>query len=150
MNWQVGERSELEATDQQLLQTAEQALRHAYAPYSNFPVGAAIRLENGEVIAGNNQENASYPNGLCAERVAMFAAASSHPDVAFSALAIVTTASEPVCPCGICRQTMIEYADRFHKPFRLIVSGVGNTVIIIDDSSTLLPLGFTSRHLKLK
>jgi cytidine deaminase len=148
LNWQLGDVSELDSQDSHLLEQARQALRNAYAPYSNFPVGAALRLSTGEIITGNNQENASYPNGLCAERVAMFAAASIHPEVAFNALAIVTTTPGAVCPCGICRQTMLEYTHRFQTPFKLLLSGTNNKVLVFDDASALLPLGFTSKHLK--
>lgn len=144
----IASNDELDSGDLALIERARSAMGHAYAPYSKFPVGAALRLKSGEVVIGNNQENASYPNGLCAERVAMFAAASSRPEDAFETLAIVSQAAGPVCPCGICRQTMLEYADRFGKSFRLILSGASDEVILIEDTSKLLPLGFASTSLK--
>jgi cytidine deaminase len=148
LSWRSLQATELVDSDQALISMARDAMGRAYAPYSRFPVGAALRLSNGQVIVGNNQENASYPNGLCAERVAMFAAAASHPDVAFESLAVVTRSDSLVSPCGICRQTMLEYTDRFGKSFKLIVAGAGNDVLVFEDASALLPLGFSSRHLK--
>jgi len=148
LDWSLLDASGLTASDAQLLDSARHALSQAYAPYSKFRVGAALRLVDGTVVTGNNQENASFPNGLCAERVAMFAAASSFPDVAFDSLAIVTQSQTPVCPCGICRQTMLEYTNRFAKPFTLIVAGATDEVMFFEDAAELLPLGFTSRHLK--
>lgn len=117
---------ELPEEDRHLLEQARQASAMAYAPYSGFKVGAALLLENGTVITGNNQENAAFPSGLCAERVALFHAAAQYPDVPIRTLAIVATrkgeyTSEPVSPCGSCRQVMIESESRHNKSFRIIL-----------------------------
>jgi cytidine deaminase len=150
ITWKELAVKDLGTGDQRLVTQARAALAGAYAPYSGFKVGAALQLTNELVVIGNNQENASFPNGLCAERTAMFAAAAGHPDVAFKTLAIVTEASSPVSPCGICRQTMFEYRERFGQAFRLILVDGHDHAILFDDAVDLLPLGFSSRHLRLK
>lgn len=133
--------------DRQLFETARTATDHAYAPYSKFRVGAAVKLANGRMITGSNQENASFPAGLCAEGVAMAAAASRFPNVAIEAIAVTyrsenRPADHPISPCGICRQTMQEYQSRSGLPIRLIMGGEGK-IIIVDDASALLPFAFT-------
>lgn len=148
MSYAVHAGSDLDPSDRELVRAARAAMANAYAPYSGFNVGAALRLGSGIIVTGSNQENASFPNGLCAERVAMFAAASSHPEMAFEALAIVTGADDPVTPCGICRQTMFEYTQRFRKKFKLILMDKNDRVMVFDDAAELLPIGFSSRHLK--
>ncbi|MEL6917275.1 MAG: cytidine deaminase [Bacteroidota bacterium] len=102
---------DLPSTERQLMDAAVQARENAYAPYSNFNVGAAVLLANGEVVIGNNQENASYPSGLCAERVAIFQAGARYPNVQINMVAITATSrnyvvKEPAAPCGNCRQAM--------------------------------------------
>jgi len=119
---------ELVAADQSLLDNAKNAALRAYSPYSHFSVGAAVLLENGEIITGNNQENAAYPSGLCAERVALFAASSRYPGVDVKAIAITaqsteTEITEPVTPCGACRQVMVEYENNSKEPTKVIMSG---------------------------
>src|SRR5210317_2347778 len=106
--------SELSPEDHQLLEKAVKSIDTAYAPYSHYRVGAALRMANGVTITGNNQENAAYPSGLCAERVAMFYAKSQYPDVKVETIAIAARADdftirEAVAPCGACRQAMAEY-----------------------------------------
>lgn len=145
-------RDELTAPDRELVRTALDAAGNAYAPYSGFTVGAALRLTNGIVISGNNQENAAYPSGLCAERVAMFYAASQYPGVAIEALAIVARAdgvdlSEPVTPCGSCRQVMAEYEQLQETPMRVIMATEAGKVILIEGTGNLLPLAFLSKFL---
>ncbi len=144
---------ELPAADKLLLEHAIRATNSAYAPYSDFLVGAAVLLENGEVVTGSNQENAAYPSGLCAERVAVFAAASHYPDVKIIAIAITARFSGTdkllsVSPCGDCRQVMAEYEHRFHGTIKLILTGENKTILIIPGIKTLLPLMFNSENLQ--
>lgn len=143
---------ELIPSDKALVRTAFDAARKAYAPYSGFTVGAALRLTNGVVISGNNQENAAYPSGLCAERVAMFYAASQYPGIAFEALAIVARAdgvdlSEPVTPCGSCRQVMAEYEQLNEAGMRVIMATESGKTILVEGTENLLPLAFLSKFL---
>ncbi|MBS4055949.1 MAG: cytidine deaminase [Bacteroidales bacterium] len=143
---------ELEADDQSLLNQAAEAAKNAWAPYSKFRVGAAVRLENGIIVTGNNQENPAYPSGLCAERVALFYASSQYPGVAVSAIAITATSSispvtRPIPPCGACRQVMSDTENRFHKDMRVIMRGQQGPVMICDNMKSLLPLSFIDEYL---
>lgn len=144
---------DLPKPDADLLKLAKEALKDAYAPYSNFFVGAAILLENGEVVIGNNQENAAYPSGLCAERVAIYQAGAKFPGIPIIAMAIACKAihqiiNTPVTPCGACRQAIAEYENRYEKPIRLIMSGETGQVYITQSISVLLPLMFNRKYLK--
>jgi len=144
---------ELSAEDAWLLQEARKVTTQAYAPYSQFNVGAIARLTNGETVTGTNQENASYPVGLCAERVLLSAASSIYPNVPIETMAISyhNTKGEsdrPVTPCGICRQTLAEYQLRLNHPIRLILSGLEGKIYIIPQSNMLLPLSFNSSDLQ--
>ena len=119
---------EMTPEDRALVEAAAAARDGSYSPYSKFSVGAALRLVDGRVVLGANQENAAYPAGLCAERTAMFAASANHPDVAFDTLAIVgghhgETCAYPVSPCGSCRQVMAEYQKKFRRPLQVILAG---------------------------
>ena len=119
---------DLSAKEQQVIAAALKAAEKAYAPYSKFHVGAALLLYNGELITGNNQENAAYPDGLCAERVALFAANSNFPDSGLEMLAVAAMMNdvfleEPVYPCGSCRQALLESENRFKKPIRILMYG---------------------------
>src|SRR5712675_2767464 len=105
---------ELPAQEKKLLAQAEQAAKDAYAPYSKFKVGAAVMLDNGKIITGSNQENASYPLGLCAERVALFAASAQHPGIKITGIAVASSSENPASACGACRQVMAEY-ESLHK-----------------------------------
>ena len=139
---------ELNNEDKVLINSAKLAADRAYSPYSKFSVGAAVLLANGEIIQGNNQENAAYPSGLCAERVALFYANSKYPDVAVKAIAITAKKnnkfnSSPVPPCGSCRQVMLETETRFKTPIKIILFGE-NKIQIINKVSDLLPLDFTA------
>lgn len=143
---------ELTNTEQELLEAARKAVGRAYAPYSEFYVGAAVLLENGMIITGNNQENAAYPSGLCAERVTLFAASAQYPDVPFIALAISARSSHfniinPVGPCGACRQVINEYEDKQQKPIKIILSGEKGKVRVIENIADLLPLKFDAEAL---
>jgi len=144
---------ELNEDDAFLLSEARSTTQFAYAPYSNFHVGAAAKLANGEVVTGTNQENASYPVGLCAERVMLSAAASLHPGVAIDTIAITYHnlkghSNRPASPCGICRQTIAEVQQRYQKPIRIILSGMEGKVEIIENALDLLPLSFSAEDLK--
>jgi cytidine deaminase len=131
---------------QTLIEEAKAQTQKAYAPYSNFKVGCAVLLENGVIIGGNNQENAAYPSGLCAERVAVFYAKSQYPDTAVSAIAIAAFhngnfTAEPVNPCGACLQTLLETEKRQKTPIKLILFGQNNTQII-NGIKDCLPISF--------
>lgn len=139
----------LPADDAWLLREAREVTKHAYAPYSHFQVGAVIKLVNGEIVAGSNQENASFPIGLCAERVALASAASIYPDVAIDTIAISYhnlngDSSRPISPCGICRQALSEYEQKLDHPIRLILGGLSGKVYVIGHANDLLPLSFSS------
>jgi cytidine deaminase len=137
---------DLPENDRQLVYAARDASTKAYAPYSRFYVGAALRLANGEIISGNNQENAAFPTGLCAERVALFYAHARYPDVAVKALAITAKKDQdlvidPVKPCGSCRQAIIESEYRFNQSIRLILDGK-QKIQVFDGVENLLPFAF--------
>ena len=143
---------ELSEQDAWLLNEAREVTQHAYAPYSHFHVGAVAKLANGEIVAGSNQENASFPVGLCAERVLLASASSLYPKVPIESLAISYQAGSgdsdhPISPCGICRQSLQEYEMRVKRPIRLILGGMEGKVYVIPKASSLLPLAFTSDEL---
>ncbi|MFA8449245.1 MAG: cytidine deaminase [Bacteroidales bacterium] len=144
---------ELTNQERLLIQKANEACKKAYAPYSEFSVGASVLLGNGEVICGNNQENAAYPSGLCAERVALFYASSLYPNMEVVALAVVAKSSKvnfenPVSPCGACRQVMSEYELRQGKPFRILMQGNEGKIHAVESVDYLLPLQFKAEGLK--
>ncbi|MDR1585290.1 MAG: cytidine deaminase [Prevotellaceae bacterium] len=143
---------ELPTGCQQLINAAKEQVSNAYAPYSGFHVGAAVLLENGEIFAGNNQENSAYPSSLCAERVAMFYANARRPDVPASAIAIAAFAKgrfvdEPVTPCGSCRQVLLETEIRFNRNIKVLLYGE-KEIYMIDSIKDLLPLSFGKSNLK--
>jgi len=140
---------ELDAGDRELLISAMKAVENAYAPYSQFKVGAAVRLESGTIIAGTNIENAAFPSGICAERSALAGAVSNHPGDIPVAMAIAANNTEgltddPVSPCGNCRQVIIEEENRNGKPLRIILGGK-RKIRIIEKATDLLPLCFTMK-----
>jgi cytidine deaminase len=144
---------ELEDGDARLFEYARKATDEAYAPYSKFRVGVAVRLENGQVITGSNQENASFPAGICAERVTLSAASSQYPGIAVKDLALTYInetgdSNHPVSPCGICRQTLAEYEQRFGRSIRLILGGFSGEIYVINRATDLLPFAFSSRELR--
>jgi len=146
---------ELSEIEQDLLETAYEAAGTAYAPYSNFYVGAAVLLNNDKVVAGNNQENVAYPSGLCAERVALFAASAQYPGVPVKAIAITAKSEEikidePLAPCGACRQVMTEYESRYNVKIKLILKGGPDKVHVIKSVSDILPFSFNPDKLKNK
>lgn len=119
---------EMSQEDQQLVKAALESHAGSYSPYSNFQVGAALRLDNGVIVKGANQENAAYPSGLCAERTAMFWASANYPDVPFDTLAIAgadhgVLCESPASPCGACRQVMAEYQKKYGRPLKTIWVG---------------------------
>ncbi|NNC69357.1 MAG: cytidine deaminase [Flavobacteriaceae bacterium] len=139
--------AELSKADQQLMNHAIEARKKAYAPYSQFSVGAAILLDNDKIILGNNQENAAYPSGLCAERVAIYNAGANHPDsiivkIAISANSAKKSVSQPVAPCGACRQTIAEYEIKQEKLIPILFMGESGKVVETESLKNLLPLGF--------
>ena len=147
-----GSQDELTTADATLLRAAREATRQAYAPYSNFLVGAVAALANGKFMTGTNQENASYPVGICAERVLLSCIASAYPGVAVNTIAISYhnlggKSDHPISPCGICRQSLAEYEERVHQPIRVIMSGMEGEVYILESAGQLLPLSFTATDL---
>ena len=138
--------NDLNAEEQRLAEAAISAAKNAYAPYSKFKVGAAVLLVNGKIITGSNQENAAYPSGLCAERVALFWAGSQYPDIPVKTMLIVSLkdgelVKRLVAPCGACRQVINETSHRYKKNFALLLVGK-ETILKIDNANDLLPLSF--------
>ena len=138
---------ELSEADRQLIHDAKEATNRSYVPYSHFHVGAAARLMDGTIVTGNNQENAAYPSGLCAERTTLFYANSQYPDQAVETLAIAARnergefLEEPIPPCGACRQVMLETEKRFKRPMRILLSGEKG-IYELRSVGALLPLSF--------
>ncbi len=133
----------------------DEALRatcRSYSPYSHFSVGAALLLADNTIVSGSNQENAAYPSGLCAERTAMFYANSSHPDTPIKCLCITARGtngqivSQPISPCGACRQSLLEAETRFHSDIQVMLYSTGKTYII-RSIKDLLPLSFSQSDL---
>jgi cytidine deaminase (EC 3.5.4.5) len=144
---------ELNDEDAWLLQEAREVTEHAYAPYSQFRVGAVAKMANGEIVAGSNQENASFPVGLCAERVLLASASSLYPKVPIESMAISYQSANgpsdhPITPCGICRQALQEFSNRVAHHIRLILGGLEGKIYVITDAAMLLPLGFSSEELR--
>lgn len=142
-------KSKEELSDEQinLFTEADKACKNAYSPYSNFKVGAALLLDNGKIIRGNNQENAAYPSGLCAERVALFAAKSMYPASKVLKLAIVSKGDlieldQYLTPCGSCRQVMAEVQKRQKDTFQIMLKNPDNSIIVFEKIDDLLPLIF--------
>jgi cytidine deaminase len=145
--------AELPQEVQVLMSKAQEARENAYAPYSLFKVGAAMQLANGEVVLGNNQENAAYPSGLCAERVAVFYAGATYPKVAINLVALTVrslnhTVATPTPPCGSCRQALAEYEVNQKSPMVVFFMGETGKVIKAASIKDLLPLIFDSTFLK--
>jgi cytidine deaminase len=135
-----------------LLREARNVTSNAYAPYSNFRVGAVAKMASGKLVKGTNQENASYPVGMCAERVLLASVSSIYPNEIVETVAISYNSDEvksdhPISPCGICRQTLQEFEGRINHPIQLILGGMEGPVFVINSASLLLPLAFTSEAL---
>lgn len=139
--------SELDSAEKEIIEQAKKATFDSYSPYSNFKVGAAVLLGNGEVVTGSNQENCAYPSGLCAERTAIFYANSKYPRSAIDTLCIAardennTFTKHPVTPCGSCRQVLIESERRFNSKIKIILYGT-DYILIVSSAESLLPLSF--------
>lgn len=143
---------ELSEQQAELVKRATEAAGNAYAPYSFYRVGAALRLENGNIITGNNQENAAYPSGMCAERVALFYAGATFPGMAVTSIAVAAfrdgkLQDEPVTPCGGCRQVMWEKEWQGKKPLEVILYGASK-IHVIGSARHLLPLPFLFREIR--
>ena len=139
--------NELTPSDKTMLEAAREVTKIAYAPYSDFHVGAVAKLTNGDVVKGTNQENASFPVSICAERVLMSSAAMTHTNIPIETMAIAYhnlngKSNKPVSPCGMCRQALVEYEDRTKHTIRLILSGMEGQVYIIEKARMLLPMSF--------
>jgi cytidine deaminase len=144
---------ELDTEDQELIIAAKEAAKLAYAPYSKFMVGAAIRLESGRIVHGSNVENAAFPSGICAERTAIAGAVSNYPDdkpvaIAIAAMSDEGVTAESISPCGNCRQVIAEEEVRTGKQIRIILSG-RNKIQVLESISPLLPLQFSRNSLRL-
>ena len=134
-----------------LVNKAKDAAENAYAPYSNFQVGTAIVGAEGTVYLGNNQENAAYPSGMCAERVALFAAHASNPKLQIRAVGVIALVNGhivPAPPCGSCRQVMLEYATQQERTFEVLFGWEKGTFIVANGIEDLLPLNFSIKNLK--
>ena len=137
---------ELSLEDRELVARAIEATHNSYANYSHFHVGAAVRLRNGHIVIGANQENAAFPSGLCAERTAIFAAQANFPDQPIEALAIAASNEQgptpmPIPPCGACRQVGLEIEDRYKQPMRVLLYGTQG-VYVVGSMHDLVPLSF--------
>jgi cytidine deaminase len=144
---------EMQPEDKTLLQEARKVTDNAYAPYSHFQVAAVARLANGKKVRGTNQENASYPVGICAERSLLSTAATLHPNVPIEAIAISYhnlngESDHPAAPCGMCRQALSEYQQRVAKPIKLILGGLKGKIYVIENANMLLPFNFSGDDLK--
>lgn len=144
--------AQLSDEDVHLMNHAIEARKMAYAPYSKFNVGTAILLDNNDIITGNNQENAAYPSGMCAERVAIWKAGSQYPKmlvkkIAITAASSITKVDKPVGPCGACRQTLSEYEINQKQPIEIIFMGETGSIIKTTSLLSLLPFSFDSSYL---
>jgi cytidine deaminase, homotetrameric len=145
---------DLDNESKYLVHKAKDAAHHAYAPYSKFHVGAALILTDGTLITGSNQENASYPLCMCAERVALYSATSHHPDKVIVKMAVVAHKKNhkeliPATSCGACRQVMVEFEQRQEKPIEVIMLGPDNRWIKCSSSAALLPFNFSKDNLPI-
>ncbi len=145
--------NELDVTTTELIEAAKKSMKRAYAPYSEFRVGAALRMDDNSIIEGNNQENAAYPSGLCAERVALFYAGAQFPGKKVVEIAIVASSikepgfSEIVSPCGGCRQVMLETQTRQEQNIRIILTSLNGSGIIFESIHDILPFSFDLKNL---
>jgi len=150
---QLVDGSDLSIDDQELLEAARKATQNAYAPYSNFQVGAAARLSNGQIVIGANQESASFPVGVCAERALLNSVGSQFPSLTINSMAISyqpvgKDSKEPISPCGMCRQSLLDFENRYGAPIKIILAGMQGQVMVILSASNLLPFGFDGKILK--
>ena len=146
---------DLDEESKSLMEKANEALQHAYAPYSNFHVATAILLQDGTVVTGTNQENAAYPSGMCAERVALFTIASQHPGKKIKKLLVVARLANqsefaPATSCGPCRQVMLEFEQRQGLPFEIIMQSQEHQWIKAASAVSLLPFCFSNESLQVR
>jgi cytidine deaminase len=144
---------DLDSESKYLVHKAKEATAHSYAPYSKFHVGAALMLDDGTIITGSNQENASYPLCMCAERVALYIAGHVHPDKKITKLAVVAHKKNhkeltSATSCGACAQVMLEFEHRQGKPYEVIMMGADNDWIKCSSVQAILPMGFTKDSLE--
>ncbi|WP_018462452.1 cytidine deaminase [Segatella paludivivens] len=152
INYDFCQPEELSAEDNQLIERAKAATSNSYANYSHFHVGAALRLNDGDIVIGANQENAAFPSGLCAERSAIFAAQSQRPDQPIVALAIAAYnnhgfLADPITPCGACRQVILEIEDRYKQNVRILLYGTTG-VYVLNSVKDLLPFSFVDENMR--
>ena len=143
---------ECSETEKKLIEAAKRATKNAYVPYSDFRVGAAVLLENGEIMWGNNQENAAYPSGLCAERTTVFFANANYPDLKITAIAVAAYnkgrfTKDAITPCGACRQVLLEIENRYQTPMKILMYS-DEGVYVVDSIKDLLPMSFGDEMLK--
>lgn len=139
--------------EKKLIDAAKEATHKAYAPYSKFNVGAALLLANGIIITGNNQENAAYPSGICAERTAVFYANAQYPEQKIEAIAIAAHyngefTTDLISPCGGCRQVILEVESRYKSPVKILMYNKQNEVYVAESMSGLMPLSFDKKAFK--
>lgn len=143
--------SDLSLADRELLNKAHEAAANAYAPYSQFHVGGAVRLADGTVVLGSNQENMAYPSGMCGERVAVFAAGAQHPGAVMVAVAIVSPSANAIAdafmPCGGCRQVLVEAERRQGQAMRILLQVRDEDVMISESAVNLMPFAFEAKGL---
>ena len=152
INMQFCQMDELTAEDQELVTAAIGALANSYARYSHFNVGAALRLADGTIFIGANQENAAFPSGLCAERSAIFAAQSNRPDQPITTIAVAARndkglTENPISPCGGCRQVVLEIEDRYKQPVRILLYGTRG-IYCINSIKDIMPLSFVDENMR--
>ena len=152
INIQYCQFDELSEEDRELVSMAREATQNSYAKYSRFYVGAALRLQDGRIVKGANQENAAFPSGLCAERTAIFAAQANYPEQPIIALAIAARndhgfTQEPITPCGSCRQVMLEIEDRYQSPVKILLYGTRG-IYVLKSTKDLMPLCFVDENMR--
>lgn len=147
--------ADLDEESKALMEKAKEALQYAYAPYSNFHVATAVLLHDGTVVTGTNQENAAYPSGMCAERVALFAVASQYPGKKIKKLVVLARLANqselsPATSCGPCRQVMLEFEQRQHQPFEVIMQNQQQAWVKAPSAESLLPFCFSNESLQVR
>lgn len=152
INMDFCQKGELTDEERELVDKACEATKNSFAPYSRFHVGAAVRLGNGKIIIGANQENAAFPSGLCAERTAIFAAQANYPQQPIKMLAIAAAddnglRDKPVSPCGSCRQVILQMEDRYKQPVEILLYG-NSGIYRVKSVKDILPLSFTDSDMK--
>lgn len=152
INYLFVQPDELSSDDLELVELAKNATKNSYANYSHFYVGAAVRLSDGNTMIGANQENAAFPSGLCAERTAIFAAQAQHPEQSITTLAIAARndngfLSDPISPCGACRQVILEIEDRYKSPIKILLYG-SQGIYVMESVKDLLPFCFIDANMR--